>query len=335
MPQIQCVGIDVSARELEVRVQRCASDPIEALSFPNNAQGHQQLVRRLTKRGHCARVVLEATGVYSLDLALALDRAPSVEVMVANPRSVSDFAKAHLKRSKTDAIDAELLLEYGRRMEFRPWNPPTREKLELRALARRCYALTKLRTQEKNRLHAYESCEALPESVRNDIEVNIRHLDRRIAQLEKLAMDLVSRVPPLRQAMGHLVSVKGIAQTSALHILAELILLPEDMDVRQCVAHCGLDPRHFTSGTSVHRPTRISKVGNKYLRAALYMPALCAVQFEPNVRAFFNKLVDRGKKPMQANIAVMRKLLHSIHGMLKHGQDFDGEKFYALAAESP
>lgn len=335
MPQVQLVGIDVSARELEVRVQRGASDPIEALSFPNNAQGHQQLIRRLTKRQRCARVVLEATGSYHLDVALALDRAPGVEIMVANPRSVSDFGKAHLKRSKTDAIDAGLLLEYARRMEFQSWQPPAPEELELRALARRCHALTKLRAQEKNRLHAAESCEALPPSIRNDIEVNIRHLDRRIAQLEKLAMELASTVPPLRQAIDHLTSVKGIAQTSALRILAELILLPEDMTVRQLVAHCGLDPRHFNSGTSVHRPTRISKVGNKYVRAALYMPALCAVQFEPNVRAFFNKLIERGKKPMQANIAVMRKLLHSIYGMLKHGQDFDGEKFYALAPACP
>ncbi|NJL28817.1 MAG: IS110 family transposase [Thermoanaerobaculia bacterium] len=335
MPRLHYVGIDVSARELEVRVQRRASDPIEALSFPNHAQGHRQLDHRLTKRRRKARVVLEATGNYHLDVALALDRAPGIEIMVANPRSVSDFAKAHLKRSKTDAIDAELLLEYARRMVFQPWVPPAPELLELRALARRCHALTKSRTQEKNRLHATESCEALPSSVRNDIGVNIRHLDRRIAQLEKLALELIARVPPLRQAMGHLISVKGIAQSSALRILAELSLLPRDMTARQWVAHCGLDPRHITSGSSVHRPPRVSKVGNKHLRAALYMPALCAAQFEPNVRAFVNKLIDRGKKPMQANLAVMRKLLHSIYGMLKHGQDFEGEKFFALVPAKP
>lgn len=329
MSQIHYTGIDVSARELEVRVQRRPADPIEALKFPNHAQGHQQLIRRLTKRRRRARVVLEATGIYSLDLALALQRAPRIDVMVANPRATRDFARAFLKRSKTDAIDAELLLEFARRMEFQPWTPPAPEALELRALARRCHALSGLRTQEKNRLHASKSSEALPSSLRNDIEVNIRHLDRRIARLEQLALELLSKVPPLRQAFEHLLSVRGIAQTSALRILGELVLLPEDMSVRQWVAHCGLDPREFSSGTSVDRPARISKVGNKYLRAALYMPALCAIQFEPNVRAFYDKLVERGKKPMQANVAVMRKLLHSIYGMLKHGQDFDGDKFYA------
>ena len=129
-------------------------------------------------------------------------------------------------------------------------------------------------------------------------------------------------------------SIKGISRTSGLRILGELALLPEDMDVRQWVAHCGLDPRHHQSGSSIERATRISKVGNRYLRAALYMPALVALQAEPNVRAFYEKLLQRGKKPLQAVVAVMRKLLHAIFGMLKHGADFDGEKFYQLRAES-
>ena len=64
------------------------------------------------------------------------------------------------------------------------------------------------------------------------------------------------------------------------------------------------------------------------------MPALVAIQAEPNVRAFYEKLIARGKKPMQAVIAVMRKLLHAIFGMLKHGEDFDGEKFYQLSPEN-
>jgi transposase len=332
MPKIQHTGIDVSARKLEVRIQHPTEGPSKALSFPNTPKGHQLLIRRLSKRRRHARVVLEATGMYSLDLALALDKAPRIEVMVANPRSVSDFAKACLQRSKTDAIDAELLLVYAQRMDFLPWTPPKREALELRAMTRRCLTLTELRTQEKNRLTTFEACEAFPQSVRNDIEVNIRHLDRRIHQLEEKALALASKISALRQAMGHLTSVKGIADTSALRILAELIILPQDMTVRQLVAHCGLDPRHHTSGTSVRRESKISKVGNKYLRSALYMPAITAKQFEPNVRAFFEKLIDRGKEPMQAYVAIMRKLLHSIYGMLKHGQDFDGEKFYALDA---
>ena len=107
-----------------------------------------------------------------------------------------------------------------------------------------------------------------------------------------------------------------------------------DLAAAQWVAHAGLDPRPYESGTSVHRPRRISKVGNRHLRAALYMPALVAIQHEPNIKAFYDKLVAAGKKPMQAVVAVMRKLLHAIWGMLKHHQDFDGNKFFNIAAKT-
>ena len=103
------------------------------------------------------------------------------------------------------------------------------------------------------------------------------------------------------------------------------------MTVRQWVAHAGLDPRAFQSGTSVYKPARISKVGNAHIRRALFMPALVAVQHDAHVKAFFDKLVTRGKKPIQAYVAVMRKLLHAIYGMFKTNTDFVSEKFHAAA----
>lgn len=315
------VGIDVSARKLDV----CAT---MKLQVENVAQGHQQIVRSLTRGGQTARVCMEATGNYGLDLALALDRAEGVEVMVINPRSAHHFAQAMMKRSKTDAVDAQVLQEYARRMDFIPWTPPTREQLELRALARRSLALTEMMTQEKNRLHAAQSTAELA-FIRNDIEVGIRHFERRITELEKQMKRIIAEHPQLKKNIDRMTSVKGIAMLSAVRIYAELCVLPADMSARQWVAHAGLDPRHVESGTMVGK-TRISKAGNKHLRCALYMPVLTAVQHDPNIKAFYEKLIGRGKLKMQAHVAVMRKLLHSIHGMLRHDADFDGQKFYAI-----
>lgn len=332
-PLVQLTGIDVSARSLTVVVEPPDGDR-EHLEFANDPTGHRQLVRRLTKQGRYARVALEASGIYSFDLAMALHRAPRIEVMVINPRAARDFAKAFLHRSKTDALDAEVLLEFVRRMPFLPWQPPPTEALELRAVARRMAALIRARSQEKNRLHAARHCHALSSLVRHDIEVNLRHLDRRIARLEEQAVDRVWEHPELRRDLLHLTSVRGIARTSAIQILAELSVLPPDLSARQWVAHAGLDPRTFESGESVAKPARISRVGNRYLRAALYMPALVASRYEPHIKAFYGMLIARGKKPKQALVAVMRKLLHSIYGMLKHGSDFEGEKFFAMPQEA-
>ena len=118
-------------------------------------------------------------------------------------------------------------------------------------------------------------------------------------------------------------------------ILAELTLLSPDLDVRQWVPAAGIDPREYSSGSSVHKKTRISKAGNRHLRRALYMPALVAVRHDLHLRAFYQHLIDHGKAKLQALVAVMRKLLHAIFGMFKHRQAYDGSKIFRLQPQAP
>lgn len=115
---------------------------------------------------------------------------------------------------------------------------------------------------------------------------------------------------------------------SAILLLGELTVLPAGISVRERVAHAGLDPCARESETSVHAPERVSKVGNARIRGALYMPAQVAIRHEPSGAFDSEKLLDRGKPKMVAIVAVMRKLLHAIYSMLKHGQGFDGSKLY-------
>ena len=324
----RCVGIDVSAHEITVTIEGRA----ERTTLANDASGHAQLVRQLTRSKGIARVCLEATGIYHLDLALALHRTPRVEVAVVNPAAVRDFGRALMQRSKTDGVDADVLLAYAERMPFVAWQPPAPEILDLRAIVRRMGALTLTRTQERNRLHAAGRCAELTEAIAWDIEAHLEHLAQSLERLEQQALAIVQAHAELRRRFERLVSVRGIAATSALRILAELAVLPADMTARQWVAHAGLDPRALESGTSLSKPARISKKGNRHLRAALYMPALVAAREEPHVRGFYQHRIARGLKPLQALVAIERKLLHAIHGMWSSDTNFDGSKFYVDAA---
>lgn len=323
------VGIDVSRRSLEVAAARLGEKQQRKLD--NSPSGFQQLIRWLTQGRHQAQVCLESTGVYGLDLAVALHRAPGIEVMVLNPRAARRFAEALLRRSKTDRVDADVLLEYVERMPFAPWQPPAPLRLQLRALSRRIQALTDMCTAEKNRLHAAECTEQL-EILRADLRESIAQLEARILRLEEQARELAQQDAHLVNCLQHLCSIRGVAELSGLRILAEVCVLPEDLSARQWVAHAGLDPRHVESGTSVNKPARISKAGNRYFRASTYMPAHNAILWEPQVKAFYDHLVAKGKHKMQAKTAVMRKLLHSIHAMLRLDVDFDGQKFFAQGA---
>jgi transposase len=331
MKKIVLCGIDVGSKELVVAIDPGTGRTWQG-AFSNDASGHKKLIRRLTRSKAAARVCVEATGIYHLDLCLALDQAKGVEVMVANPRTTKDFARAQLRRSKTDRTDALSLLEFVRRMDFELWVSPSRSILALRALSRRIQALLAARAQEKNRLHADESVQATPPAIRESIQRHIDAINAEIEALTAAALEVVRPDETLAARFAHRVSLKGIAQASAITLLAELSVLPADMTARQWVAHSGLDPKHSESGTSVKAVVRISKVGNRHLRAALFLPAMVASQYEPRVRAFYQKLLARGKKPMQALVAVMRKLLHAIHGMFQRDADFDGTKFFAERA---
>lgn len=324
-------GVDVSAKELAVAIDS-GRGPVWEGRFSNDAAGHRKLAHRLARARGGARVVVEATGIYHLDLCLALDRAPGVEVMVANPRTTKDFARAQLRRSKTDRTDALSLLEFVRRMDFEAWIPPRLSILALRALSRRIQALLVARAQEKNRLHADDALEVTPPAIRASIERHIESINTEIETLTQAAVEIASQDSELARKLAQLVTVKGIAQASAITLLAELSVLPADMSSRQWVAHAGLDPRHHESGTSQSKAVRISKVGNRHLRAALFLPAMVASRHEPRIRAYYERLLDRGKKPMQALVAVMRKLLHAIHGMFHRDEDFDGTRFFTLSS---
>jgi len=322
-------GVEVSAQELIVALNRNGV-PQPLQSFPNTPEGHRDIARYLARPGRRVQVCMESTGVYGLDLALLLAKQGGIQVMVANPRAVRHFAQAMMERNKNDRVDAGVLREFAARMPFEPWQPPSPSALHLGALARRLEALTDLCAAEKNRLHATQAAEALPRSIRQDLERSIRFHQRAAERLTREALKILAADPQLQLRFDLLITMPGIAQTSALRILAELVMISSDLDVRQWVAYAGLDPREYSSGTSVHKKVRISKAGNRHLRRALHMPALVAVRHDPHLRAFYEHLLARGKQKMQALVAVARKLLHAIFGMFKHQQAYEGAKVFRL-----
>ncbi len=320
-------GIEVSAKSFELCL-KLASGKLERRQFANTASGIRQLAAWLKRQERPVQAVLEATGVYGQDLTFTLCKTTGVEVMVANPRAARRFAEALMKRAKTDRIDAEMLCQFAQRMPFEEFQPPGDQELALRSITRRILALTQQRTEEKNRLHAASASRTIPAAVSQSLNRQIVVLNREIDRLDKQALKLINNQTKLKIRYQFLLSIPGIGPKSASRILAELAVLPKELTPRQWVAHAGLDPKPVESGSSVNKPRRISKTGNSRLRQALYMPALSAARANPHCRSFYLSLQQRGLKPMQAIVAIMRKLLHAIHGIWTHATDFDATKLF-------
>lgn len=320
------VGIDVSARELSVALRRSDESKETVTTFANTGSGHKALLAHLLRGNERVRVCLEVTGNYSLDLALALEAHRQVEINAVNPRQARRFAESLGERSKTDLVDAHVLCEYALRMPWVRWRPPSLKALHLRAVMRAVEDLNSILTQEKNRGHALAASQAMPSLVIRELKRHQLYLECRLERLRREALRIVTGDPELSRRFQLMQTTPGIGENSALQILGELAVLPDTLDARQWVAFSGLDPRRFSSGTSVQERPSISRAGSRHLRRALYMPALVALRHDPYLGGFYQRLLRHGKARLQAVVAVMRKLLHAFFAMFRSDQPYNGSR---------
>jgi transposase len=333
MSSHEIVGIDVAARKLVATGERV----VLAAAYENTPTGRSRLIKALCRSPLPVRVVLEATGIYFLDLACELTAA-GIAVMVANPKpapgseqgATHHFAEAILQRRKNDPVDAAMLREFGRRMDFVPWQPPRHELFAFRALTREAQALSKTVAAAKNRLHAITATNLAPDTLIRALERQIAHNQALIDELVAAALAESETDPELARLVARTDSAPGFAAKAAVLVVGELAVLPP-MTARQWVAQAGLDIREECSGTSLARRPRLSKRGNKRLREALFYPALTAARCCPAAGAFVDRLVAAGKTRLQAIVALMRKLLHGLHAMWRNDEDFNAQKLFAPA----
>lgn len=297
-------GVDVSARTLHVALD--GHDDVRV--FDNTDKGVEALVRWLRLGRRRVRVVVEATGLYHLDLALGLAKQAGLRVSVVNPRATKSFQSAANVRAKTDSVDARLLCEYAKRMDFTEWVAPEMEQLELRARVRHIEQLTKDETRLKNRSHALNISRTTPAYVQEQSAQLLAFIQAQIETAKAALTAFVAEHPDLAAHVERLKTVPGIGEWTAQRLSISFALLDPTMTSREITAYAGLDPRTQQSGSSLDAKRSISKRGSTHMRDALYMPALAASRYnEPLMRLY--KRTTTAKPAKVGIVAVMRKLL--------------------------
>lgn len=303
------VGIDVSQRTLHV-----ADDRHQAVrTVPNNDCGHQRLVVDLAD---ATLVVFEATGSYHRQLAAALGRA-DIPFCVLNPRQARDFAKATGQLAKTDRVDARILALFAQRMRPRACEPVSEARAALSELVTRRHQLIQMRTAETNRRHQHR----FGPSVREHIE----WLNAQIKSIQAQIETLVRAQPQWRHDLERWQTVPGVGPVLCHTLLAALPELGK-LNRHQVSALAGVAPLCCDSGT--YRGQRHIWGGRAQLRRCLYMAALVASRFNPELKAFYDRLLSRGKPKKVALTACMRKLLVCLNAMQR---DAAGYRPAALA----
>ncbi len=283
------------------------------------------LGQRLLASGHSAAeilVVMEATGAYWLSLATALV-AQGFAVSVINPAQAHHFAKALLRRAKTDAIDAQTLAQLAALLQPAPWTPPPAVYEELQQRLAQRDTLIALRQQVRNQLHARVQGPVVIASVQARMEALIATLTAQIAEVEAELAAALEQDGAWTAAIKRLQSIPGVGMLTAAWLVVSTLNFTLCTTAEQAAAYAGLAPVPHQSGTSVRGRGGIGRAGNGRLRTALYLATLSAARHNPAIKPFYDRLRAAGKPVKVARCAAARKLLHLAWAVGSSGRGFD------------
>jgi transposase len=291
------------------------AEPPPQLGAANSRKGRRALIAWLAEIP-VARVVFEPTGSYHHGFERQLADA-GLPLCKVNPRQARRFAEAIGRHAKTDAVDAAMLARLAALLE-----PPVRPVISARLdemkelhVARR--ALVKDRTAACNRDHTRRAA-----LLRRQPAQRLAQIERQIAAIDTALRALLAADPALKTRFDILVSIPSVSETTALIMLVEMPKLGA-LEHRCAASLAGLAPIARDSGQ--HRGTRFIRGGRQHLRHAIYMPALVAARFNPDLKAKYDRLRAAGKAPKVALTAIMRKLVILANALLRDSRPWSAE----------
>jgi len=254
--------------------------------FANKSTGWQELLDWATKNTGLAiehlHVVMEATGIYHEQLALFLFN-KGARVSVVNPAQVKCYAQSLGVRSKNDKKDSVVLARYGLKENPTPWQPEAQEIRTLKALLARFDSIEKDLQREKNRQEK-ATIGLAPEEVISSITQMIGLLETEQQRLDKLIEEHINQHKQLKENKALLESIPAVGKVIATRML--MVIGSRQFDgAWQCAAYLGLVPVQHESGSSIKGRSKLSKAGNPVIRAKLYMAAVVAIRYNPDIKA--------------------------------------------------
>ena len=296
------VGVDVGKAKLDVYL----FERSRMFSISNEEGAIAALIRRLS-RYRLERIVIEATGRLEQPFVRAAI-AKGLPVVIVSPLKIRRFAGAIGQLAKTDEIDARLIAQFAATLKPVAHPTPDAKAQLIKDLVVRRRQLTTLRTMEKNRR------QVMPEALKPSIDRIIETLDREIESLEQLIQHAVEQHDAWRHKRDLLTSMPGIGRSVASTLIGDL---PElgSLCRRQIAALTGVAPFNRDSGTL--RGKRRIRGGRAHSRTALFLSAMVATRYNPDIKRFYERLLQAGKHKKVALTACIRKIVTALNAMLR------------------
>ena len=304
------VGLDIAKEKVDVAIRSTA---VEA-TFANSAAGRRQLLDWLKEQSAC-KAVVEASGGYEKSWVELL-RAAGLEVVIVDPKRVRHFAQSAGRLAKNDAIDAETIAWFAETFAEAPSQTydAARERLAQMVNARQ--SLLDQQTELTNR-----SEHSLPDIVQRMHARLSKAFATELATLEAAIIALVKATPHLAELAEIIESVPGLAEITSAGLIAAM---PELGQVSNKVAAALLGVAPYDDDSGKRRGERQIKGGRRRVRNAFYMPCVgAATRYNPVLKAFYQRLLAKGKKKKVAIVACMRKLIVILNIMIARRQKWN------------
>lgn len=288
-------------------------------SFPYNEQGLADFFAFL-KAHHVTDVAFESTGGYERHFFYAVSDA-GLSAYQLEPLSVQQLARSFKKAEKTDKLDCYKIAQAALIHQPKPSFCPSKAQRDLRQVYDfRAQLLTTFKTLknqiEKRDHEANSSTQQWFEQQQTEL---LDQLQAQIKAAEKMLVELIKQDETLSQTAKLLGSMPGIGPVSTWALLAKM---PElgNLSRRACAKLAGLAPLCNQSGkrelAARTQPSRLA------LKAVLWMASLSAARVEGPFKDFYKKLVDSGKHPSVARVALMRRMLCMLNAMVRDGEEY-------------
>jgi transposase len=326
----QNVGMEVDSKKVKVSFQIMRQDwstkVVGSRTFNNGPQGFKALKNWIDKKRKTEKEVhltMEATGVYYERLAYYFQARGAYVIHVLLPNISKGYRQSLNLKSKTDEIDAGMLAQLGLERQLSRWEPMSEQMRALKKLNRHRLQLVKDKTMVFNQLHAEQASNKPSKKGVNRYEKHIQFIENQIQEIERELKQKVKEDGELSQRIENVCTAKGLGFTTVCGVVAELNGFALFKNRNQVVSYAGYDVVKNESGTSVKGPTKISKKGNSYVRQMMFMAAMTAAVHDEHHKAYYQRIVDKTKIKMKANVAIQRKLLLLIYALFTKNEPYD------------
>ena len=302
------VGIDVAKDKVDACMRSLA------LRQTCTAKGQRELIAWLRKH-KAGKAVMEASGGYERGWAKTL-RAAGIEVRIVDPKRVRSFARSAGRLAKNDTIDAEMIAWFAETFDQAPHQTydAAREKLAQMVNARQGLLDLQTTLQSRNEHSDVEEVQKMHARLLKKIAGEVVRLEAAIATLIKATKDFAVLAEIIE-------SVPGLGEITSAGLIAAM---PELGQVSNKIAAALLGVAPYDDDSGKRRGERQIKGGRRRVRNLFYMACLgAATRHNPVLKAFYRRLIDKGKEPKVALVACMRKLIVILNTMIARRQKWD------------